>query len=244
MKIDHLVVNVDKKYQADKDVIENIRQSAIPYEPSWGKGTKGFKASNIWIGNEYFEMIRILKTDGGGWIPDWTKLYNQGHRGMICLMLDVEDIDKEYQRLLQVNIKSSKPEWLEFKWFFNLLTRRMPWQNCYLPFFEGVPFQLGLQQMKDQKARDFMSAYMVPNTRDTGITGIKSIAMSGPFTDRDFKLIANIFPHHVVSGSNTIQVQLDKDQKLSITRSDAYTVEVETDSDKQIGLQIETVTLK
>ena len=244
MKIDHLVVNVDKKYQADKDVIESIRQSGIPYEPSWGKGTKGFKASNIWIGNEYFEMIRILKKDGGGWKPDWTQLYNQGHRGMICLMLDVEDIDSEHERMRKANISSSKPEWLEFKWFFNLLTRRMPWKNCYVPFFEGVPFQLGLQQMKDQKARDFMSDYMVPNTRETGITGIKSITMNGPFTDRDFELIANMFPNHIVSGQRSVYVTLDNNQKLSFTKAEAYTVDVESYSDKPIELQIESVTLK
>lgn len=65
LRIDHLVVNIDKKYQTDELEIQSIRNTGLPYEPKWGKGTKGFKASNIWIGNEYLEMINLFKKDGG-----------------------------------------------------------------------------------------------------------------------------------------------------------------------------------
>mgnify|MGYP000877496221 FL=1 len=58
MKLDHFVVNIDKKYQKDEKNISNISDS-IPYEPKWGKGTKGFKVSNLWIGNEYLEMVHV-----------------------------------------------------------------------------------------------------------------------------------------------------------------------------------------
>lgn len=34
----------------------------LPYEPKWGKGTKGFNVSNLWIGNEYLEMVNIKRT--------------------------------------------------------------------------------------------------------------------------------------------------------------------------------------
>ena len=61
MKLDHFVVNVDKKYQKNGMVIDNIRNMNFPYEPKWGKGTKGFKVSDLWIGNEYLEMVHILK---------------------------------------------------------------------------------------------------------------------------------------------------------------------------------------
>ena len=37
-------------------------------------------------------MINILKNNGGGWKSDWVELYNNGHRGLICIMLDVDDI--------------------------------------------------------------------------------------------------------------------------------------------------------
>ena len=102
LRIDHLVVNIDKKYQTDEIAIQSIRDTGVPYEPKWGKGTKGFKASNIWIGNEYLEMIYLLKKDGGGWKPEWVEKYNKGHRGLICLMLDVDDLDKIYEEMINI----------------------------------------------------------------------------------------------------------------------------------------------
>ena len=169
-KFDHFVVNVDRKYQKDKAVINNVIKSGFPYEPSWGKGTRGFKASNLWIGNEYFEMINLLKEDGGGWKKDWVDLYNEGHRGLICIMLDVDNINEVYENFKSKNISITNPEYLKFKWLFNLLTRTMPWQNSYIKFFEGIPLQIGFQQMKDDEARNFMKQYMVPNSYENGIS--------------------------------------------------------------------------
>lgn len=123
MRIDHLVLNIDKKYQTDIETIEAIQKAGLPYEPKWGKGTKGFKVSNIWIGTEYFELTRILKPDGGGWIPEWVDHYHQGHRGLICLMLDIPDLDKYDEQMRAKNIAITPPVWLQFKWGFKLFTR-------------------------------------------------------------------------------------------------------------------------
>ncbi len=59
MKIDHLVVNVNKEIQVNKEMIKNVYSIGLPYVPKWGKGTKGFKVSNIWIGKEYLELVRV-----------------------------------------------------------------------------------------------------------------------------------------------------------------------------------------
>lgn len=48
-KLDYFVVNINKNYQKNKDEIKNITEAGFPYEPSWGKGTKGFKASGSLI---------------------------------------------------------------------------------------------------------------------------------------------------------------------------------------------------
>ncbi|MGL5328010.1 MAG: hypothetical protein ACRDD7_01995, partial [Peptostreptococcaceae bacterium] len=197
-KFDHFVVNINKKYQTNKNVINSITDAGFPYKPSWGKGTKGFKASNLWIGNEYLEMINILKSDGGGWKSDWVELYNNGHRGLICIMLDTEDIDKLYNLLISKNIKVTKPEHLKFKWFFNLFTKVMPWQNCYIDFLEGIPLQIGFQQMNDQKSRDFMEQYMVPNSRDNNIEGINKVIIKGNLTHNDIELISSVFDMYII----------------------------------------------
>lgn len=241
MKLDHFVVNVDEKYQKDNDVIENIRNMKFPYEPKWGKGTKGFKVSDLWIGNEYLEMVHILKKDGGGWVPDWTAKYNQGHRGMICLMLDVDNIDSIYHSLSEKGIQVTSPEWLEFKWFFNMLTRRMPWRNCYVPFFENVPFQIGFQEMKDDQSRDFMNQYMVPNSRDAGINGIYQVVVKGQYTSKDFDAIMKIFGERASQDHNNIRVKLSETQSIEFVKEDAYEIELYTNSNTGKFIEVENL---
>lgn len=232
MKLDHFVLHVDKAIQQDPAVIEDIRQKGLPYEPNWGKGTKGFKASNLWIGHEYLELVHLLKPDGGGWKPDWVQRANKGERGLVCLMLDVDDLDKAYADLTAKGIAVTPPQWLEFKWGFGLFTRRMPWRNCYLPYFEGAPFQLGLQQMKDEKARTFMEQYMVPNARDNGISGIQRAQITAAFTPADHALLQAVLGDGLVDG-----------QSLTFAQGDAFQADLYTDAGKDTLVHIQNVTL-
>lgn len=227
MKIDHLIINVNDEYQLDNKTIEEIRKNGFPYVPKWGKGTKGFKASNLWIGNEYFEMIRLLRQDGGGWKAEWVTHYNNGHRGLICLMIDVDNLDVEYQRILNKGIYITEPKYLQFKWFFNLLTKTMPWRNSYINFLKGVPMQIGFQQMKDKKSLDFMRGYMVPNSKDNGINGINKVVINGTFIKEDFELIQKIF-EVVEKNDDAIVVALSNNQQLIFQKSNSFSVEVYT----------------
>lgn len=244
LKIDHLVINIEEKYQTDVNEIQAIRKFGLPYEPKWGKGTKGFKASNIWIGKEYFEMIRLLKNDGGGWKSDWVERYNQGHRGLICLMLDVSDLDQIYEDMTNASVCMTEPEYLRFKWGFGLFTKTMPWRNSYFPFFEGVPFQIGLQQMKDEKSTKMMRQYMVPNATDNGFYGIKQVTMQGAFTASDFALIRKIFKK-VASIPNGLNVPLTHKQQLSFLYADDFSVTVTlfSNQEKKTAINIENITV-
>ncbi|WP_339290313.1 VOC family protein [Paenibacillus sp. FSL E2-0201] len=224
MKIDHLVVNVDRNIHEDQTFVKAVQTLGLPYEPKWGKGTKGFKVSNIWIGNEYFEWVRIKKKDGGGWLKSWTEDYLGGHRGLIGFALDVEDIDAVYKELSSRNIEASTPEPLRFRWFFNLLNRTMPWKNSYIPKFEGVPFQFFLQQMNDEKSLAFMQQYMVPNSRDQNIQGISQVNIYGAWTQKDKKLLKDIFTDVVVQ-DGMITISLGS-QRICCVDAETYRVEV------------------
>lgn len=246
-KIDHLVVNIDEKYQCSNEFINSISDAGYPYKPTWGKGTKGFKVSNIWIGEEYFEMVRLLKKDGGGWVPDWVEKYNQGHRGLICLIIDTNDLDKDYERLTQVGLDVTVPKFLKFKWFFNLITRTMPWRNSYISFFEGVPLQISIQQMKDEKSREFMRKYMSPNSIENKIKGIKAIIIYGMFTENDRVKIKTIF-ERVEENDDEIIVELSKNQRIIFKNDIGYHVEVFTSCEnKKLAskeVRIENVTIR
>jgi len=247
MKIDHLVMNIDKKYQKNAEYIEIIHSCGLPYKPEWGKGTRGFKASNIWIGREYFELISLLKKNGGGWKSEWVNLYCNGHRGLVCLMLDVPNIQQTYENIKQKGLTITHPEYLKFKWGMGLFTRTMPWMNSYFDFFEGVPVQIGLQQMKDQKSEDFMCQYMVPNARDNGITGIEKITIYGKFSDNDFKMIDLMFSE-VDTKKDIKNVYLyDGKQSVCFVRNTNHSVLVQAngpDEYKGNKVSIENLTLE
>lgn len=251
MRIDHLVINVGEKYQKDQQIIEAIRKQGFPYEPTKGKGTKGFKASNLWIDNEYFEMIRILKEDGGGWVEEWTKRYLEGHRGLICLMIDVEDIEALYEKLKSKGITLTRPEWLRIKLLLGI-TMKMPWRNSYLSFFEKVPFQIGFQQIKDKKSLEYMRRQMEPNSRQNHIEGISKVVIYGGFTDKEFDRLSAVFESRAnrkvdEEGRACLEVRLNSKQKLELIEASNYKVEVYTTSkvtrDIEASTTIENITL-
>lgn len=227
MKIDHLVVNVDGDVQVDPSYIKKVRDFGLPYEPKWGKGTKGFKVSNIWIGNEYLELIKIKAKDGGGWIESWTEDYLDGHRGLIGFALEVDDIDETYSQLIERDIDVSAPEPLQFKWFFNLFTKTMPWRNAYIQPFERMPFQFFLQQLNDEKTKEYMQQYMLPNSRENQINGIAKVVVRGPLTERDRHLIQALFPK-VTMGEGMISIELHR-QIILFIESEHHDVEVVLD---------------
>lgn len=231
MKIDHLVVNVDSYVQEDKNFIEKVHSLGLPYKPKWGKGTRGFKVSNIWIGDDYFELVRIKTKDGGGWVESWTKDYHNGHRGLIGFALEVDDIEATYEKLMKQNIEVTPPEPLSFKWFFNLFTKTMPWKNSYLPRFEGVPFQFFLQQMNDEKSKAFMQQYMVPNSRENKINGILEVKIFGTLTEHDRNIIQALFDDMKINGQE-ITISLGR-QTISFIESDTYSVHVILDAENQ-----------
>lgn len=227
MKIDHLVVNVNKKYQNDGRTIESIRDAGFPYMPKWGKKTAGFKVSNIWIGKEYFELVHVKKKKSD-WKSDWAEMYNNGHRGLSCLILDVADIEKLHCELNGRNVAITKPEFLQFKWFFKLFTRVMPWKNCYLPFFENVSFQIGFQQMKDDAARHFMEQYMVPNAAENGIDKVSQIICYGRFTKKDFAMLATVFDERFSDDEEQAIIVLDNNQTIIFQQAKDTYIEVVT----------------
>lgn len=242
MKLDHFIVNIDEKYQKDKKSISSI-SNYLPYKPKSGKGTKGFKVSNLWIGNEYLEMVHVLRKNGGGWVPEWTAKFNQGHRGMICLMLDVPDIEVICKNLKSKDIPITDPKWLEFKWFFNLLTRRMPWRNSYIPFFENVPFQIGFQEMKDDKSRKLMNQYMVPNSTTNGINGIYQVIIRGEYSNNDFNVILAIFGDRAFKEHNFIKVQLNETQSIEFIKDAEHHIDLFTNIDTNKSILIENLTI-
>ena len=246
MKIDHLVVNVDRSIQQDQNFIKKVHSLGLPYEPKRGKGTKGFKVSNIWIGDEYFEFVSIKTQDGGGWIKSWTEKYHSGHRGLIGFALEVDDIEATYQSLISQGINVTAPESLKFRWFFNLFSKAMPWKNSYLPVFEGVSFQFFLQQLNNQKVKSYMQKHMVPNGKEKNINGISEVKIHGTLTEKDRNIIRALFQEYDMQ-DGTIIISLGN-QTISFVESEKESFEVLLDCNNEEysakSVEIENVLIK
>lgn len=229
--IDHIVVNVDRKYQENVQFIEEVNHAGLPYTPSKGKGNKGFKVSNLWIGDEYFEFISIKSKDGGGWIKDWVEKYNSGHRGVIGLFLKTNNIEETTNLLSSLGI--SGPERISFPFFFNLINFSAKWQNAYLPYFDEVQFQLGFQQVDTPQIEKKMRKRMVSNSKSKGFHGIKSVEFFGPFTSRDFEWLKKVF-YCISEDPNQLEIPLKNGQSIHFFNSDTIETRVLLDSNGKI----------
>lgn len=228
LKIDHLVINVGKEYQTNEEKIKEIENIGLPYKPQNGKATSGFKVSNLWIGKEYFEMICIKTKNGGGWIPEWVDRYHAGERGMICIFLDTEDIDSLYKKLHSKGM--SEPEKMKYRFLFHLITFSPPWKNAYLPYFHKVPFQIGFQQVDNEKIKRKMYQKMEPNSRNHGIKSIKHIEIYGEFSPEDEEFISELFTTEM-KREGSLTWNLKGGQTISFKKDSYYHVKVYVDKE-------------
>jgi hypothetical protein len=113
--------------------------------------------------------------------------------------------------------------------------------------FSGVPFQIGYQQIKNQKTKNSMKSHMTPNSRDNAIQGIKKVVVEGAFTEGDLWRLNQLFPQAEES-EGTLSVTLEKEETLLFKLANEYRVTVHTDCNqekfKDKSLSIENVTIK
>jgi len=217
MRFDHIVVHIDN----DKNKLHKLQQMiaplGIPFEPSAGKGTSGFKASNIWIGRQYFEIIRLLKPTGGGWVKHWVNRYNKGIRGTYCLFLVCDDIDKTSKTLRANGLHDASPERVTFKALFGLLKKTLPWRIIYTPVIPGTNIEIGFIQY-DPDPNDYIKQFLVPNSDQNGIEGINSVSLSLELTQEAKNFLNMVLPA-IEEKTTGLHIPLDDGGSFSFLNS-------------------------
>lgn len=193
MNIDHIVVHIDHDERILEDLKRKTASVGIPFEPTWGKGTRGFKAANIWIGRQYFEIIRLLKSDGGGWVDRWVSKYNEGKRGAFCIFLQTHQIESMAEVLRKAGASIEGPTRLTFKGLFGLIKKTLPWELIYLPAIPGTDLEIGFIQY-DPDPKDRIKKFLVPNADENGFIGICSAEIFLPLSEEARGLIKQLFP--------------------------------------------------
>ncbi|WP_099203485.1 transporter [Miniphocaeibacter massiliensis] len=234
MRIDHVIFNINEKYQKDTEIINQIKDTGLLYAPEKGKKTKGFKVSNLFIGKEYLEFVNILQEDDSGWRKEWVDLYNDNYKGCTCIMLDIPKLKEIKKKLEELKIDSIEEEKVSFK-IFGLFTITQPWTNLYLPFFENENIQIGFQQYDKPNYLEKMSKRMVPNSTENGITGISSIVLQGNWTTKDFKLLSFVFYDYIEDDRNRLVIKLNERQKLIFEKADRLNVEIYVTNNRSIA---------
>lgn len=200
-RLDHFVVNIDNDMGKLKELKRWIEPLGFPFEPTWGKGTKGFKVANIWIGLQYLEMVWLKKEDGGGWKADWVEKYNKGHRGIIAVYLMTDRLDEIREELRRRGVPVSEPERVSFRWFFGLLKKTMPWRSIFTAPIPGTDLQICYGELDSPDIMEKMKAYMVPNAAVNGIEGIKEAIVRGNFSEEAWGYIQKLFPNAEEKGT-------------------------------------------
>lgn len=246
MRIDHLVFNVNEDYQKKSERVTLINNAGFPYDPKKGKGTKGFKVSNLWIGRQYFELVSILERDGGGWKKEWVELFNKGYKGCVCVMLETGDISEIERKAAEWNLKNAKQERISYR-IFRFLKVNCPWVNLYLPPFGDMPFQIGFQQYDDPNYLSKVEKRMQPNSRQNNINGLNEIVIYGQWSPKDFEMLDFIFAGYVTEKTGSERkLQFSSSQSIRCILAEELAFSVYAESENRSSeefVQIENVRL-
>ena len=196
LNVDHVVLHIDDRPELLARLKADLAAIDVPFEPDWGKGTKGFKAANIWIGRQYFEIVRILRPDGGGWVPQWVARHREGQRGLYCLFLATDRLGAIADRLRDGGMPIQGPERITFRTLFGLIRKSMPWRVLYLPTVPGTGIEIGFIEY-DPDPKDRMKAFMVPNADETGLSGVPDAALGLPMSSATRAFVDRVFPDAV-----------------------------------------------
>jgi hypothetical protein len=216
MRFDHIVVHVDPDNTQLQILRSSLMNIGYPFEPDNGKGNNEFKASNINIGNEYIEVVRLFKPNAQSWVPLWTHHYDMGLRGAYCIFLEVPDVERSGVSLKLKGIRARGPANLSYPTMFGLMRSEAPYTIYYLPNFADSQLQLGLMQFKVGK-RESTQANLYPNASQNGINGVRRVEVELPNLEESMDLLQKLFEDLHLDGS-AWTAQLDK-QSISFSQS-------------------------
>lgn len=229
MRIDHIVVHIDNDSMRLQAMKNSLTNQGYPFDPANGKGNNEFRSSNINIGSEYLEIVRLMKPNAQTWMPLWTRNYDNGLRGAYCVFLEVEDVERVGIALNKAGVRTRGPAALTYPAMLGLLRAEAPYSIYYLPNFPDSQLHLALMQYKP-RGRETTLAGLTPNASEHGINGIRRAEIELPNLEESMDMLLKIFPDLRMEGDAWV-VQLEK-QRLGFRQA----------ADHQTRLKLTTVT--
>lgn len=194
MRLDHIVVHVDNDPQKLKSLSETTNDQGYPFFPNKGKRNTEYCSSSINIGSEYIEVVRMLKPNAQSWMPLWSHYYDSGFRGVYCIFLEVEDVERTAVALKKAGVRARGPAVLTYPALLGMFRKEAPYLIYYMPTFPDTNFQLALMQYRKPGSREAFQAGLQPNANTNGINGIRRVEIELPNLDESMEMIQKIFP--------------------------------------------------
>jgi hypothetical protein len=213
MRFDHIVVHIENNAKELQALKATLNSQGYPFEPALGPRSREFGTSNINIGQEYIEIVRIFKHNARSWMPAWAQAYDRGQRGAYCIFIEVEDVERTAVALKHAGIGATGPSFLRYPAFLGLLHFEAPYFIYYLPNFPGSGFQIALMQYKNENTRVMFQTGMTPNAVQNGINGIRRIEIALPQLADSLNMLQRIFPS-LEQAKDVWAIQLEKTRIL------------------------------
>ena len=264
MRLDHFVIHVDN----DAAILENLKKEIVPLgfpsDPGPEKSTQGLAVSNIWIGEQYLQIVRLLQPLVRGWNHRWVERYSEGKRGVFSIFIAVKELDEVHEGLVERGIESPEPEPKQSlvkttKGILEAVTgflgleqskqkKISPWRSLNLPPIPGTDMDISFLEYHEDSEKD-IKTLMKPNAKEYGITGIHRAKIYLPLWEDGIRFLQKVFPQLI--GATTQQKVELKEDELLFFRSDpeaGLKVKLEATSEQKKytakKFQIENVEIK
>jgi hypothetical protein len=193
MRIDHIVVHIDNDPEKVTKLSDTINAQGFPFNPDTGKRNVDFRVNNINVGNEYIEIVRLLKPEAPSWMPLWAHQYTSGQRGVFCIFLEVEDVERLAVAIKKAGVRARGPAVLTYPAMLGIFRVETPYVIYYLPNFPDSPLQLAIMQYKKPYQRESFIAGLQPNAEQNGINGIRRVEIELPNLEESMEMLQKVF---------------------------------------------------
>jgi hypothetical protein len=194
MRFDHIVIHVDNDTAQLQALQTTLNDQGYPFDPETGRRSLAMRSSNINIGDEYIEVVRLRKHGIKKWMPLWAQHYEQGLRGAYCIFLEVEDVERTAVALKKAGVAARGPAELVYPELMGLIHHPAPYFIYYMPEFPGTHLQIALMQYNKTGDREHFLDGLFPNAQLDGINGIRRIEVALPRLEESLPMLRLIFP--------------------------------------------------
>lgn len=233
MKLDHFVIHVDNDVKILENLKKKIAPLGFPFNPEAGQQTQEFATTNIWIGEQYLEIVRLLQPSVSGWNPRWVKCYNEGNRGVFSIFIAVKNLNEVREGLVERRIEIPAPEPQQplakaSKDILEAVTdflglkqskskKTSPWRSLNLSPIPGTNMDISFLEY-DEGSKEELQAMRKPNSAEYGITSIHRAKIYLPLWEEGIGFLQKVFPQ-LLETKTQQKVELRK-HELIFFRSD------------------------